>query len=431
MLNLKNKKILIYGFGISGKSCFNFLNKTNYLYIFDDKLNNINQRYKKKIINFKQIPKALFDYVIISPGIDFKKCRLKKYLIKNYEKIISDFDVFYFSNPDNKLITITGTNGKSTTAKLIYDILKICKSDVRLVGNIGKPILNEKRISKKTIFVVEASSYQIQYSKYFKTDVAIFLNIHPDHLERHETFLNYFNAKFQIIKNLKKNGFLIIPKKNKIIKKALKTNKLKKEILICSANISKKILQNINNKYFTNKNNQENLCFALKLAHRLKCSQKNILKAVNSFNPLPFRNQLVFNNKKISIINDSKSTSFSSSINLLKSYKNIYWLVGGIAKKNDKLKLERKYYKNIKAYIYGRDKFFFQKKFKNKIKFKYSNHISGLTNKIIYDIKNEEKKINIIFSPAAASFDQFSNFEERGKHFNKIIKKNNYFRYAK
>ena len=169
----------------------------------------------------------------------------------------------------------------------------------------------------------------------------------------------------------------------------------------------------------------------MKLAHRLKCSQKNILKAVNSFNPLPFRNQLVFNNKKISIINDSKSTSFSSSINLLKSYKNIYWLVGGIAKKNDKLKLERKYYKNIKAYIYGRDKFFFQKKFKNKIKFKYSNHISGLTNKIIYDIKNEEKKINIIFSPAAASFDQFSNFEERGKHFNKILKKNNYFRHAK
>ena len=94
-------------------------------------------------------------------------------------------DIFYSHYSNNKIITITGTNGKSTTSKLLHIILKNHKKDARLCGNIGKPILLEKNISTKTIFVIEASSYQIEYSKIFKTDYAMILNISPDHLERH------------------------------------------------------------------------------------------------------------------------------------------------------------------------------------------------------------------------------------------------------
>ncbi len=99
-------------------------------------------------------------------------------------------DIFY-SFFKNQSIAITGTNGKSTTAKILYDILLAEKKDVRLVGNIGNPILSERKISKKTIFVIEASSYQLDYSKIFSSKYAIILNISIDHIERHKNLKNY------------------------------------------------------------------------------------------------------------------------------------------------------------------------------------------------------------------------------------------------
>ena len=95
-------------------------------------------------------------------------------------------------------ITITGTNGKSTTAKLLFKILKDQNKDVKLIGNIGIPVLSKNKIKPSTIFVIEASSYQIDYSQYFKTDYAFILNIRPDHLERHKSIQNYASAKFKL-----------------------------------------------------------------------------------------------------------------------------------------------------------------------------------------------------------------------------------------
>ena len=128
----------------------------------------------------------------------------------------------------------------------------------------------------------------------------------------------------------------------------------------------------------------------------------------------------------LAIINDSKSTSFSSSINLLESYKDIYWLVGGRFKKGDNFVLNKKYYKNINAYIFGKRKNFFVKNLINKIKYKTFDNIKGALLEIIIDAKkNNLNPVNIIFSPSAASFDQFNNFEDRGKYFNYLIKKIN------
>ena len=113
----------------------------------------------------------------------------------------------------------------------------------------------------------------------------------------------------------------------------------------------------------------------------------------------------------------------SFSKNILKSYKNVYWLVGGEAKKGDKFILKKKYFKNITAYIYGKNKSFFKEKFKNKIKFKIYISIENALKDAINDIGYKSSQSNIIFSPSAASFDQFKNFEERGKYFNFLLKK--------
>ena len=168
-INLKNKKILIYGFGKSGLSSFNFLKKNNTCIIFDDKKKNIPIKFTNKVINKRNLLNSAYDFIVLSPGIDIKKCKISDYLFKNKSKIITELDIFEISYPEINKITITGTNGKSTTSKLLYDVLKNNKMDARLVGNIGYPLLMEKKIRKNTIFVIEASSYQLDYSKYFRS----------------------------------------------------------------------------------------------------------------------------------------------------------------------------------------------------------------------------------------------------------------------
>ena len=419
-----NQNILIYGFGKSGRACFKYLRKNNKIEIYDDKKSSIPKNLKKNSINKTKLTSVNFDRIVVSPGIDINKCTLKKYLSKNKSKIISELDIFYLNNIKNKKITITGTNGKSTTSKLLHDVLKKHGKDVRLVGNIGNPLLLEKNIKPKTIFVIEASSYQIEYSKYFKTDFAIILNISPNHLERHRTFKNYIKSKSRLIKSQKKNSFAFIEKNNNFLKEELKKNKINSKIIKVNLKISNKIKKKIKNSYFENKNNLNNLKFVLEISKKLKLKNQKVFKVVNSFKQLNFRQQILYKNKKLLIINDSKSTNFSSSINLLESYKNIYWLVGGRFKKGDNFVLNKKYYKNINAYIFGKRKKFFVKNLINKIKYKTFDNIKRALVEIIIDAKkNNLSPVNIIFSPSAASFDQFSNFEERGKNFNYLVRK--------
>ncbi len=419
-----NQNILIYGFGKSGRACFKYLRKNNKIEIYDDKKLSIPKNLKKNSINKTKLTSVNFDRIVVSPGIDINKCTLKKYLSKNKSKIISELDIFYLNNIKNKKITITGTNGKSTTSKLLHDVLKKHGKDVRLVGNIGNPLLLEKNIKPKTIFVIEASSYQIEYSKYFKTDFAIILNISPNHLERHRTFKNYIKSKFRLIKSQKKNSFAFIEKNNNFLKEELKKNKINSKIIKVNLKISNKIKKKIKNSYFENKNNLNNLKFVLEISKKLKLKNQKVFKVVNSFKELNFRQQILYKNKKLLIINDSKSTNFSSSINLLESYKNIYWLVGGRFKKGDNFVLNKKYYKNINAYIFGKRKKFFVKNLINKIKYKTFDNIKNALVEIIIDAKKKNlSPVNIIFSPSAASFDQFSNFEERGKNFNYLVRK--------
>ena len=222
-----NKKILIYGLGLSGISCLKYLNKNNNVKVYDDNIKIKNKLNKKYFLSKKQILKLKFDYVVLSPGIDIKKCYLKNYLSKNLKKIITELDIFYLSYPYNKKITITGTNGKSTTCQMLYNILKLKNLDVRLVGNIGNSPLKEKKIKRETIFIIEASSYQIFYNKYFKTDYAAILNLNIDHLERHKNINVYAQAKVKLISDQEVNNLSFIEKDNIIINKNISKKKNK------------------------------------------------------------------------------------------------------------------------------------------------------------------------------------------------------------
>ncbi len=418
MVEFKNKKILVYGFGRSGKSCLNYLKKDNIVKIYDDKLKKLPKKFK--ISRFK-LKKTKFDFIVLSPGINKDVCNLKKFLLINKSKIISDLDIFYFKNIQNLKICITGTNGKSTTSKIIHKILKNAGLDARLVGNIGQPILNEKKITKKTVFVVEISSYQIEYSKYFKSDIAAILNIFPDHLDRHKTFSNYRKIKFKLLKNLHPGGTGLI-EKNIFSNKDINQKSTKTKIIKINSRSKNKIIDK--NKTISN-DMVQNFNFAIYISKLLKIEKKIIKKTINNFKGLPFRQEIIYQNKKVMIMNDSKSTSFSSSLNILKSFKNIHWILGGLAKKGDKLNLSDKFQKKIKYYIYGRDRHFFIKQLNYKNNIYNFKNLNDALKKTIINCLSQKNLQNIIFSPAAASFDQFKNFEDRGIYFNKLVKKLN------
>ncbi len=433
MLNNKKilfkKKILIYGLGKSGLSTFKFLKKKNKVYLYDDKkIIKINNKIKKNLITYKKLIKENIDYIIISPGIDINSCKLKRYLKKNLKKINTDLDIFFCKYYKNKIITITGTNGKSTTAKILYEVLKKQKKDVRLVGNIGNPILLEKNITNKTIFVIEASSYQLEYSKIFKSNISAILNISPDHLERHKTLKNYIKAKFKLINNQTKKDIAILNINNGYIKKYIKNKKYLPKIIKVNGNVKSTILNKINNPYFKTEANIENLSFILKIIKILKIKEKNILNILKNFKGLNYRQQIIFKSKDLTIINDSKSTSFSSSSGILKSLSNAYWIVGGLKKRGDKFLLSKNDCKNFKAYIFGKNRSFFVNELKKVIEFESFKNLKSLIKKIFLDININKDKNNkiILFSPAAASFDSFENFEQRGKYFNNLIKKFNH-----
>jgi UDP-N-acetylmuramoylalanine--D-glutamate ligase len=422
-----NNNILIYGLGKSGLSAYKFLKNKSNVFLYDDFKSNIKTRkIRKNLIKYKDISKLKFDQIILSPGIDIDRCKLSSFLKKNYNKIYSDLDVFY-EFYKNDCITITGTNGKSTTCQLLYEILLKQKLDVKLVGNIGNPILSVKNVKKKTIFIIEASSYQLKYSKIFKSKYAVILNLSPDHIERHKTIDKYVKAKFKLLKNQKTGYFGFVKKDDLLIKKELKVKKFKSNIIKVDTKKNNNLLKKINNNYFLTENNQENLSFVVEVLKKLHLKNSLLIKAIQNFKGLKYRQQIIFKNKSLVIINDSKSTSFSSSIGVLKANSNIYWLLGGIHKKGDKLSLPKKHFKKIKAFIYGKNQNYFKKELDGKIKFESFPHLKDVLKKIFIVIKKQKLIQNtILFSPCAASFDSFKNFEDRGLYFNKLIKKHLY-----
>ena len=147
ILNYSEMNFCIYGLGATGDSVVNYFKRKKFsrYVVWDDKIKKKkHQKFFSKYLDYA-------DYIVLSPGINIKKCKLKKYLFKNEKKIISELDIFYLNFPKNIKITITGTNGKSTTCQMLYNIFNSNKLDVRLVGNIGNSPLSELKIKKKLL----------------------------------------------------------------------------------------------------------------------------------------------------------------------------------------------------------------------------------------------------------------------------------------
>jgi UDP-N-acetylmuramoylalanine--D-glutamate ligase len=193
----------------------------------------------------------------------------------------------------------------------------------------------------------------------------------------------------------------------------------------------KPIYKKIKNHYFKSLGNKENLSFAYCISKKLNISDKIIVKALNNFKGLPHRQQIIFSNNKFKCVNDSKATSFDACFQSLSTFSKIYWIVGGLPKNKDKFYFKTIEKNIIKAFIIGKSPEFFVKKIKKKIPYKISYNIDNALKDIFNETKKKkESQLTILLSPGAASYDQFSNFEERGAYFKNLIlkkfKKNTY-----
>ena len=411
--NFKDKSFAVYGLGITGDSVVNFLNKNGAykIHAWDDYLIKSNLYLKNRFITGLNT----VDYIVMSPGISILKSKFKKILLKNKKKIITDLDLFFLKNKVQKSIVITGTNGKSTTCSLIHHILKKNKIKNKLVGNIGKPVLDEK-FKKKEIYIIEASSFQLEYSKFIKPYCAAILNISQDHLDWHGSKKKYIKSKIKIFNNQTKQDIAFLNNLN--LKKLYKKNNFLGKLRYIKNNSIK--ISDSQNPYLQLEANKNNVQFAYFISKIFNVNKKAFLKSLKSFKGLAHRHEIFLKFDNYTFINDSKATSFESTKYALRSNDNILWITGGLPKKNDKINIDEFKKKIIKVFIIGKHTKFFVKHINKKIKFEIAYNLQTAVNKVFKFLKNK-KRLTILFSPASASYDQFKNFADRGDKFKLLV----------
>ena len=409
MIDLK-KKFLIYGYGISGKSIAKYLKNRNSNYqIYDD---NFISLKSPKVINKNLVIKNIkkFDYFVVSPSIKIDK---NHFLFPYKNKIIIDLDFLSLELKQQIIIGVTGTEGKSTTCQYLSQTLSRKYKNI-IIGNFGNTILDKIDINNyiKTldIVIIELSSYQLDKIKFLKLDHALITNIYHDHIDYHKNFNNYVKTKFKIQSILKNKGSFHINHKDFIsYQNLIKINKF---------NIYK-----FKNKIKTNES------FHNKLMQLNQSAVNSVIKIIDNslnikgvlFKNLPFRNQLIKNKKRLKIYNDSKCTNMENAImknNLILSGNKIL-ILGG------KPKISHKNYiiEKTLILIFGNYAYKISKNlvYKNSNYFIFNNLFDLLSfTKIIIQKFGYD---TILFSPGGESFDQFKSFNERGKHFNLLIKK--------
>ena len=407
-----NKKFLIYGYGVSGKSVEKYLINNNCNFnIYDDFKKIIN----KRVISKKYLENKInqYSYFVVSPSIKIEK---NHFLYKHKNKILIDLDFLSLEISSQKILGVTGTEGKSSTCSYINQILSK-KYKTKIIGNFGNTILDKanliKYLSKIDILIVELSSYQLDKIKFLKLHYALITNIFSDHLNYHKNIKNYISSKFRIQFLLYENSYLFLSKKL-FLKYRSYIKKDKDKLILTDETIFKKdeLSNYIRN---LNLNSIKNLTFHI---------DPNInIKNTNLSNDLRHRNQLIYNSKNLKIYNDSKCTNLSNSIyknNLINSNKKILILGGKFKKQEKNLKFN---IQNTLVLIFG----YQTNLFINQINFINSNYFNfnNLTDLISFLklLIKLQKFEYILFSPGGESFDFYKNFSDRGNHFDQLIKK--------
>ena len=378
------------------------------------------------------------DLVVKSPGIPDTADLIKK-LNEAGIKVISEIE-FAGYYTDAFKICITGSNGKTTTSMLTYHILKKAGFNVGLAGNVGDSFAKLVAEESYDYYVLELSSFQLDGMSDFKADIAILLNITPDHLDRYEHKMeNYINSKFRIIKNQTADDWFIYNKDDKNITGWLETASIsareapfslsdkleqggylnKEQITI---NIKDQFTMSIHELALKGKHNVQNSLASGITSRILEIRKESIRESLSDFVNVEHRLEFVAKVHGIEFINDSKATNINSTWFALESMENpTVWIVGGVDKGNDYAELLDLVKDKVKAIIcLGKD----NKKIKDTFTGVVENIVeaNNAMEAVAYGYRLAKKDETVLLSPACASFDLFENYEERGNEFKKAVR---------
>ena len=460
MINLKslrNKKVGVLGLEKTGLSVIKAVEQAGgSLICWDDdeekrdkiKFNGVTV----KDLNDRNLIREL-DLLVVSPGVPHLYPNAHPIVTLAYElniRVDNDIGLFFsscieeeydaFSDPP-KIIAITGSNGKSTATALASHVLSKFFSDVEMGGNIGKPVLELSPIKEGSIRLLELSSYQIELAKNLAPNIAAFINFSSDHLQRHGGLGGYFYAKARLfLENLTDMSVINIDTAeglflyqrlnsadNKIIAISSKLDitgylwaVVLKGYFITEWKKGRKVysfdLRNLGDSFLSLR---ESLLTVYALARSFGIAPKSILTKCNGFVPLAHRNQLIDVIRGVTFINDSKATNVDATIHALKTHKNVHLILGGRAKENNFYQLQNSMKFISKIYLIGEA----AKLIASNLEGDEIEQCDTLDNAFDRAISIAMDGDTILFSPACASFDQYLNFEERGKHFVSLVEK--------
>lgn len=367
------------------------------------------------------------ELVVKSPGIPDNAEIVKSLKDKNIP-VISEIE-FASQHTKAKIIAITGSNGKTTTTALTYHLLKEAGLDVALGGNIGKSFARIVAEANHDYYVLEISSFQLDGIVQFKPDIAILLNITPDHLDRYEyNFDNYIKSKFRIAMNQSEDDIFIYSGDDSVVYSQIKNFKLKAQnINIKQPLVTDGILKigdftcKTNNISIKGPHNEINAACAISVALQLGINHNSITNSLNSFVNLPHRLEWVKNIRGVNFINDSKATNVDATFFGLKAMdKPTIWILGGVDKGNDYAPLMPLVKEKVKAIVcLGIDN--------QKIIDCFGGEIAAIAetqsaeNAVKTAFSIAQSGDNILLSPACASFDLFKNYEDRGDKFKQAV----------
>ncbi|MGB5824270.1 MAG: UDP-N-acetylmuramoyl-L-alanine--D-glutamate ligase [Proteocatella sp.] len=445
-MQFKDMKVIVVGLGKSGFEILKFLDKKEIETIaFDSKENYDKDQIKKfsnKItINLGQNPtgEEACNLVVISPGVPTSLTFLEQFRKRGIE-IVGEVE-FAYNFAKGKFVSITGTNGKTTTTTLVGSIFKEAGIDTRIVGNIGNPIISEVETSTdETVFIAEISSFQLETINRFKSKAATVINVTPDHLDRHHTIGNYADIKSQIFKNQTQDDYAILNYDDEKVREMAKSinskiiffSKIEKLengiymedgiIKISKNGISKDIVKR-KDVFLKGAHNLENVMTAIGLSIANNIEMKIIVEALMNFKGVEHRLELVDTIDGVEYINDSKGTNADSSIKALETYSHdVILIAGGYDKKSefdDFVKLFKGRVKHVILMGATRDKLA-----QTCLKFGFENYT--LTDNMKEAVEIAKKIANhgdtVLLSPACASWGMYNNFEERGADFKENVR---------
>jgi UDP-N-acetylmuramoylalanine--D-glutamate ligase len=382
--------------------------------------------------------------LVLAPGIPHEH-QVVKIAHEIGLEVICDIELFHRLNHGQKTIGITGTNGKSTTTALIHHVLNHAGIHAVMGGNIGKAVFDLEIPQKETVFVFELSSYQLDLCPTYHPDVAVLLNISPDHLDRHGTMDDYVAAKRKILAGA---GTAVIGVDDEWCQQIAQDtasagarkvtqisvlNAVEDGVYVedgalfeAGSGRAKRLADISDLPALKGVHNYQNVAAAWAVCKTFSVTVKVFTTALASFAGLPHRQYPVRNIGLVSYINDSKATNADSTAKALETFDRIFWIVGGRAKTGGLEGLEIYKNKIQKAYLIGEAIPAFQRWMgRNHINHTIAHVLQVAIEKAHKDAQEFSKKTGqsavVLLSPACASFDQFKSFERRGERFVALV----------